>query len=101
MVSDAGQVDYTSSVLLVCCVGLFVLTALSTLTTILLLRKNASLVRLFQVESKRHTSELLTLSERLTNQLYRHREQASLEHTATLRQLLESFAIAASGKPDA
>ena len=99
--SAAAQVDYTSSILLVCCVGLFVITALSTLTTILLLRKNASLVRLLQVESKRHTSELLTLSERLTNQLYRHREQASLEPTATLRQLLESFAIAASGKPDA
>lgn len=93
--------DYAVLILLVCCFGLFVVVLLSTLTTLLLWRKNASLVRLLHVESKRHTSELLALNEKFNNQLYNHREQASLEHTATLRQLLESFSIAASGKPDA
>jgi uncharacterized membrane protein YhiD involved in acid resistance len=100
-VSSLVEADYIVLILLVCSVGLFLVALLATLMTLLLWRKNGSLVRLLHVESKRHTSELLALNERFNNQLYNQREQASLEHTATLRQLLESFSIAASGKPDA
>jgi hypothetical protein len=92
--------DWVTSVLLVCCAASFLVVILSAVTTMLLLRKNASLVELLHVESRRHTSELLTLNERFNAQLYNYQEKVQLEHVATLRQLLESFAIAASGKSE-
>ena len=94
-------IEESNTVLLICCAISLVIALLSMLTTILVLRKNASLVELLHVESKGHTQELLTLNERFNSQLYAHQEKVQLEHVATLRQVLESFAIAASGKPDA
>lgn len=93
------QASYVSSLLLVCSLALFVVAVLTTTVTILLWRKNASLVELLHVESKRHTQELLNLNERFNSQLYNQQERASLQQSATVRQLLDSFSIAASGKP--
>lgn len=97
---DSAAIDPTSfTALLVFCAVVTLFALLSIATTILLLRKNSSLVELLHVESRRHTNEILALSERLNGQYYIHQEKVSIEHTATLRQLLESFSIAASGKP--
>ena len=96
-----GPLNEANSVLLVFCGVLLILTLLSTMGWTLSARKNASLNELFHVESKRHTQELLSLNERRNEQLYNYQEKVQIEHVATLRQLLESFSIAASGKPDA
>lgn len=93
------ELSEVNSILLGCCVVSLLIVILSTVTTILVLRKCASLVELLHVESKRHTHELLTQNEKFNNQLFNQQERASLQQSATVRQLLDSFSIAASGKP--
>jgi hypothetical protein len=88
-------------VLLLCCAAALIVALVSTLTTILVMRKNSSLVELLRVESKENTQNILLMNDRFNSQLYNFQEQTRLEHVASLRQLLESFSIAASGKPDA
>jgi hypothetical protein len=83
--------DYAVSILLFCCAGLLAISILATVVALRSLRKNESLVELLLSESKRHTASMLTLSERLNNQYYVHQERVSIEHTATLRELLSSL----------
>lgn len=101
--------SWVNSVLLICCAASFVVVILSTLTTILVLRRNASLVQLLLGESKRHTAvtlamseqhsrDILALGERLNNQYYMHQEKVSIEHIATLRELLTTLGPVPSEK---
>lgn len=53
--------------------------------------KNDSLFELLMSESERHMSVVLSLNDRLNNQYYMHQEKVSIEHIATLRELLSSF----------
>lgn len=95
------MLEGVNSVLLICCAVALVIALTSTLTTILVMRKNSSLVELLRVESKENTQNILLMNERFNSQLYNFQERTRLEHVANLRQLLESFSIAACGKPDA
>lgn len=93
-----------NTVLLVCCIVSLLIALLSTAMNILITirnrRKNDSLVELLHAQSRQHTQELLTMNDQFNNRLYNFQEKVQLEHVATLRLLLESMAIAASGKPD-
>lgn len=65
------------------------------------LRKNDSLHELLHHESDRHTGVVLSLSDRLNTQYYMHQEKVSIEHIATLRELLSSFSPAPNPRPEA
>lgn len=85
-----------------CCLASFITSVLAVLLATRLLRKNDALVELLLVdkdthtkllvdESNRHTTVVLSLSERLNSQYYMHQEKVSIEHIATLRELLSSL----------
>lgn len=62
--------------------------------------KNDSLFELLIAESERHTNVVLSLSDRLQSQYYVHQEKVSIEHIATLRELLSSFSPPLSSKEE-
>jgi hypothetical protein len=88
--------------LVACVLVLLVSVLLLVSNSIRLQRKNDALVELLLAdtdrhtkllldESNRHTSSVLALSERLSFQYYMHQEKVSIEHIATLRELLSSL----------
>jgi hypothetical protein len=107
MMNSLGvDVRFLIAVLLVGCVATFLVSVVAITFVIRVEKRNVSLVQLLHVENKRHTSELLAQSESFNAQLskqqekiFMHQEQATLQQLATIRELLNSFSIAASGKP--
>lgn len=106
MTSIGVSASYLIVVLLVGFVALFLVSAVSLMITVQFWGKNSSLFELLLLQSKQHTRELLEQNEKYNAQLsqlqernYRQQESASIQQSATVRQLLDSFSIAASGKP--
>ena len=106
MTSVGIEASYLITVLLVGSVALFVVNVLCVTIAIQLWRKSGFLFELLLHQSRRHTRELLEQNEKYNAQLsllqernYRQQESASIQQSATVRQLLDSFSIAASGKP--
>lgn len=100
------EASYVITLLLVGFAVCFLVTVLAVTFAIVVWRRNGSLVELLHHENKQHTRELLEQNEQYNAQLsllqernYRQQESASIQQSATVRQLLDSFSIAASGKP--